>query len=78
MASSMESNALASSSLLGAHPPCPVNVPETQSIPPGANLFVPGGILFSYTIFSGRTVSSNSGPVRYPRASTASFRVVPS
>ena len=74
----MESNALASSSLLGAHPPRPANVPETQSIPPGANLFVPGGILFSYTIFSGRTVSSNSGPVRYPSASTASFRVVPS
>lgn len=32
----------------------------------------------SHTIFSGRTVSSNSSAVRRPRANTASLRVVPS
>ena len=34
--------------------------------------------LIAYTIFSGRTVSSNSSAVRSPRARTASFNVVPS
>ena len=33
---------------------------------------------FLYTIFSGRTVSSNSSAVSKPRDRTASFKVVPS
>ena len=36
------------------------------------------GRVIDYTIFSGRTVSSNSSAVRRPRDNTASFRVVPS
>ena len=35
-------------------------------------------VSLSYTIFSGRTVSSNSSEVSRPRDSTASFNVVPS
>ena len=46
---------------------------------PGAEIPLPApDALCVYTIFSGRTVSSNSSAVSSPRASTASFRVVPS
>ena len=51
--------------------------PGNAAYSAGAESLRSGGIR-SYTIFSGRTVSSNSGPVRYPRASTASRKVVPS